>query len=44
MVTPNPYTIADDNPDLPNPNRGVARWEAKMEELRTFQALETEGR
>ena len=44
MVTPNPYTITDDNPDLPNPNRGVARWEAKMDALRTLQDIESAGR
>ena len=44
MTNLNPNAISDDNPDLLNPSKGVPRWEANMEALRTLQAMETEGR
>ena len=44
MTNLNPYATSDDNPDLPNAAKGVSRWEANMEALRTLQAVETEGR
>ena len=44
MTTFNYYATADDNPDLPNPTKGVSRWEANMGALRTLHTLEAEGR
>ena len=42
MTNLNPYATSDDNPDLPSATKGVGRWVANMEALRTLRTLETE--